>query len=60
MRLVTTNPSSRAATVSTSLITDWCEPMTSEGSIHSHSRSVGRRRPARTLSSRTSSSAMCM
>src|SRR5216684_77097 len=60
MRRVTLKPSSPAAAESTSLATDWCEPMTRAGSIHSQSRKVGRRTPAMTRCKSTSSTAMCM
>src|SRR5579859_7254804 len=60
IRRVIVNPSVRAAAWSTSLTTDWCEPMTSALSVHSQNLTAGPRAPAIMLSSSTSSSAICM
>ena len=59
IRRTTSMPCRAAPSGSTSLRTDWNEPMTTAGSSHSQMRSVGRRRPAATSRASTSSSAMC-
>src|SRR5215472_13724530 len=59
IRRPTVKPSCRAASRSTSLARDWCEPRTRAARDHSQKRSVGPRLPAISRSSSTSSSASC-
>src|SRR5437879_6105386 len=58
IRLVSSKPSSVAASRSTSLPTTWLEPSTRARSCHCQKRSVGPRRPVLRRWSRTSSSAI--
>ena len=59
MRRTTSMPCLAAPSGSTSLRTDWNEPMTTSGLSQSQNRSVGGRSPAATSRAMTSSSATC-
>jgi len=60
IRRTTVMPCRAAPSASTSLRSDWNEPITTAGAPHSQIRSVGRRAPAPTASESTWSSAMCI
>lgn len=59
IRRTTSMPCRAAPSGSTSLRSDWKLPMITAGAPHSHTRSVGGRRPAATSAVSTSSRAMC-
>lgn len=58
-RRTTWTPYRSAASASTSLRSDWKEPITTAGFCHSQKRNVGPRRPAASSRASTSSSAAC-